>query len=325
MLGYLDTAGERLSIHCAVPWVTELIHEGCAGELQTGEPGPSRIDIVVEAASRPFATDGWTLLTRGARQRHGDVVVENVCTAGFDLHASCSEDRAELRFRWRPPLRDRVAARALRSRFHLLARSVLFQYPALWRAGARGRAPLHASAVETGGSSALITAPSGVGRSTLVLAELDAHGRSTGDNLAVGDGTSLWGLIEPVRIDAPGGGRRMPHGRSEIALAGRVGSITPTALVVLERGDVSAPTLVSRSRDTAARSLVTSTYMAGELRRYWSYAATLTLGTGFGPSHPAVTAVAEAFAAALPCFTLQLGDRPSGRLSELLDATRIAA
>ena len=60
-----------------------------------------------------------------------------------------------------------------------------------------------------------MTAPSGVGRSTLLLAS-SGGSRATADNLAVGDGTTVWGLVEPVRVEG-GGGRRMPHGRHEAA------------------------------------------------------------------------------------------------------------
>ena len=60
--------------------------------------------------------------------------------------------------------------------------------------------------------------------------------------------------------------------------------------------------------------------MAGELRRYWAFAATLALGTGLGGSHPPVEDVAGTLStqAAVPA-----GDprRPSGApLRELLRA-----
>jgi len=320
----LDTAGERLSIDCTLPWVADLISEGSGRELRHDEPGSPSVAIRVEAERQEFDTGGWSLLSRGAWHRPGEVVLENACTAGFDLHLSCSPDVAEFTFRWRPPVRDRVAARVLRSRFHLLARAVLIQYPALWRAGIRGRAPLHASAFASGQHCAMLTAPSGIGRSTLVLEELDAGSRSTGDNLAVGDGTTVWGLVEPLRVDA-GGGRRMPHGRSEVAMRDRAQALVPTSLVVLERGQAVSAELIPRSQETSARSLITSTYMAGELRRYWSFASTLAAGTGVGPPHPPITKIAETFAGSLPCFTLQLARQPGARLSELLDAMRIAA
>jgi hypothetical protein len=324
MVEFLDTAGERLSVECALPWVADLVREGSGGELRQGDAGSSSVSIRVEADQHRFDTSGWPLLTRGAWHRDGDVVVENVCTAGFDLHLACTPDAAEFTYRWRPPARDRIAARVLRSRFHLLARAVLIQYPALWRAGWSGRAPLHASAYDTGRVCPLLTAPSGVGRSTLLLEELQGGARATSDNLAVGDGSTLWGLVEPLRVSG-GGGRRMPHGRGEIAIRDRVESLAPSSLVVLERGEGEAPVLAPCSKDAAARSLVTSTYMAGELRRYWSFASTLAAGTGLGPAHPPVTAVADGFARSLRCFTLQLGRVPGAGLSDVIDELRSAA
>jgi hypothetical protein len=197
------------------------------------------------------------------------------------------------------------------------------QYPALWWAGVRGRAPMHASAWTSGGSTPLVTAPSGIGRSTLLRHELELGSCSTGDNLAVGDGTTLWGLVEPVRVEG-GSGRRMPHGRREAAIAGRVEALDPDALVVLERGSDDRPTLRRCSSTKAERALVTSTYMAAELRRYWAFAATLAAGTGVGPAHPPVTEVASAFVAGQTSFSLVLGKSPGACLSELLTAAEVA-
>jgi hypothetical protein len=198
------------------------------------------------------------------------------------------------------------------------------QYPALWAAGIRGRAPLHASACLAGAFRPLLTGASGIGRSTLLLGELRPDGGATGDNLAVGDGTTLWGLVEPVRV-VGGSGRRMPHGRHETPMPHRVASLVPNCLLVLERGLADYPTLSSCSVEMSARSLVTSTYMAGELRRYWAFAAILSAGTGRGPAHPPITEVASAFAAKLPCFSLALGRRPGAALNELLNAVDVAA
>ena len=211
----------------------------------------------------------------------------------------------------------------LRSRFHLLARAVLMQYPPLWWAGIRGRAPLHAPAWTNGRSTPLVTAASGIGRSTLLLREFELGARATGDNLAVGDGTTVWGLVEPVRA-AGGTGRRMPHGRHERPMADRVEALVPDALVVLERGLHDDASLRRCGSEPAERALVTSTYMAGELRRYWSFAAALAAGTGVGPPHPPISEVAAAFADAQPCFVLTLGKRPREALSELLTAVDVA-
>jgi hypothetical protein len=317
MHAFLDTAGECLEVESAVPWVSELIAEGAAGELSQDEPAAPSIRVDVEADRRAFRTEDWDVLTRGAWRRGGEVVIEDACTAGFDLHVRCTPQGAEFTYRWRPPARDRAAAWLLRSRFHLLARAVLMQYPALWCAGLSGRAPLHASASTAGGAIPLVTAPSGIGRSTIVLAELEAGGEATGDNLAVGDGSTVWGLVEPLRVEH-GVGRPMYHGRREVPMRRRVESLTPDSIVVLERGRADRPSLRACSPVDAARSLVTSTYMAGELRRYWAFAATLSAGTGVGPAHAPVADIASAFAASLPCFSLCLGRKPGTRLFEML-------
>ena len=318
----LRTAGESLAFDCALDWVAELIGEGSAQELRDVDTAAAVL-VCVDSTQRPFDTRGWCRLARGAWQRDGEVVLENACTSGFDLHVACNPAGAEFTYRWRPPARDRAAAWIFRSRFHLLARSVLMQYPALWWAGIRGRAPLHASAWTNGGSTPLVSAASGIGRSTLFLHELESGARATGDNLAVGDGTTVWGLVEPVRA-ASGGGRRMSHGRHESPIADRIEALVPDAVVLLERGSRDDASLRRCGSERAARALVTSTYMAGELRRYWSFAATLARATDVGPAHPPISEVAAAFADAQPCFVLALGKSPGAQLSQLLTALDVA-
>jgi hypothetical protein len=317
MRAHLDTAGERLGIDSALSWVDELIAEGSDGELRPGDGEAASVEIAVEASGRPFETLAWRPLTRGAWRSGEETVLENVCTSGFDLHVDAAEGEPRFTYRWRPPVRDRAAARILRSRWHLLARAALVQYPALWCAAGRGRVPLHASAVATAEGSVLVAAAGGSGRSTIVLEEARAGAPATGDNLAVGDGTSVWGLVEPVRIEG-GSGRRMAHGRNELQMPRRVAAIIPDTLVVLERGGEGEPTVEASDPVTAARSLVTSTYMAGELRRYWPFAAMLTAGTGFGPPQPPLTDVASAFASKLTCLRIVLGTSRGSRLSDLL-------
>jgi hypothetical protein len=324
MHGFLDTAGERISIQCSLPWVMMLIIEGAGGELRRVAAHDASVIVRVEADRSRFDTSGWEVLARGAWRRAGEVVVENACTTGFDLHVRCTPEHANFIYRWRPRARERAARGVLRSRFHLLARAVLMQYPALWWAGVRGGAPLHASALSLGASTPMLTAASGIGRSTLVLDELARGGRATGDNLAVGDGTTVWGLVEPLRIQG-GSGRRMPHGRHEVPMPDRIAALEPDSLVVLERGGSDHPRLSTLRPEAAARSLVTSTYAAGELRRYWDFAATLAAGTGLGPAHPPVTAVAANFAARVPCYSLALGHQSEAALADLLNTEEIAA
>lgn len=315
-----DTAGERVQVTSGLQWVSELIEEGAAGTLRRSADSGVSVFVSVERDSRPFDTADWSVLARGARTRGNDVVIENVLTSGFDVLVHCSEDHSEFTFRWRPPARDRVAARALRSRFHLLARAALSQYPALWWAGTRGRAPLHVSAYAVDRvATAMVVAPSGIGRSTLVDVEVAAGAVATGDNLAVGDGTTVWGLVEPMRMSG-GSGRVMPHGRTESQLEARVDALEPDILVVLTRGPQKKAQLFDCPPRVAERSLVTSTYAAGELRRYWSFAAMLAAGTGVGPAHPPIAEVAAEFAGRLRCSSLVLGQKRIGRLSELLAA-----
>jgi hypothetical protein len=319
----LRTGGECLVFDCSLDWVADLIAEGSAGELRDSETAADGIVICVESKRTPFETRGLSRLSRGAWHREGEVVLENACTSGFDLRARSNRDGWEFSYRWRPPARDRAAGWVLRSRFHLLARAVLMQYPALWCAGLCGRAPLHASAWTNADSTVLVTGSSGIGRSTLLLRELEAGARATGDNLAVGDGSALWGLVEPMRVSG-GSGRHMAHGRREVPMDGRIEAVGPDAVVVLERGSTDRPVVCPCSPDAAARALVTNTYAAGELRRYWPLAATLAAGTGAGPAQPPVSEVATAFVADRPCFSLSLATSPGASLRGLLAAPEVA-
>src|SRR3954452_4739089 len=322
MLASFESAGLHVDIDCELPWVGDLISEGTAGELCPPAGLPASLRVQVESDRRPFTAPGWRYMSRGVWERRDEVVIEDVCTTGFDLHAEVLGDRATFTYRWRPGPRSRTAAVALRSRFHLLARAALIQYPALWWAGTHGRASLHASAVEGAHATPLVCAASGVGRSTLLLAEVERGHRTTSDNLGVSDGESVWGLLEPARV-VGGAGRRMPHGRREIAIPGRADALAPSCVVTLERGDGERPVLLPCAPETAARALATSTYMAGELRRYWVFAAVLAAGTGRGPAHPSVADTASCLTTRMPCWTVALGREPGARLDDLLSRTEV--
>lgn len=313
----LESAGERIAIDSAVPWVSGLIEEACQGALDPG-PAVGSVRIHVEARRERFDLRGWELLTRGIWCRAGQVVVEDVCTSGFDVHVLCHDDAAEFTYRWRPPARERVAMVGLRSRFHLLARAALLQYPALWSAGLHGRTLLHVAVCTAGDATPLLAGPSGVGKSTLLAWEVGAGGRAASDNICVTDGRTAWAVVEPLRIEN-GSGRRMPHGRFETVLPGRVSWLVPDRVVVLRRGLGDRAQVSSCDPQRAARVLVTSTYMAGELRRYWELAAALSAGTGLGPAHPPVEDAARALTSQLPCLEVVLPCRPGPRLIQLLD------
>jgi hypothetical protein len=324
MMGVLPTAGERLSIECDLAWVAELIEESAGEELANEGSTSSSIRIRIESERAPFDVRGWAPLTRGAWHRDGRIVMEDPCTAGFDMLASCDGDGARFTFRWRPNPRSRAAGLALRSRFYLLARAVLVQYPAMWWAGSRGRAPLHASAFSTGAMTPLLAGPGGVGKSTLLLRELAGGATAVGDNLCVTDGSTVWGLVEPLRVEGATG-RRMPHGRREAPFPQRVREQVPDRVVVVRRGSADRAFIRSCDPDTAAHWLTAGTYMAGELRRYWAFAATLSLGTGAAPPHQPVGPMAASFAKRLPCIELNLGRLPDVRLSDLLRSGEVDA
>jgi hypothetical protein len=320
----LVQAGERLRVHAEPTWVADLLQEAAPGEWHPTSTHRADVVVSVERRTTPFDVRGWEPLTRGAFSRNGRCVVLDVCSSGFDVLVE-SEDRTDgppavrVTARWRPPARERLAVIVLRSRFHLLVRAVLVQYPALWAAGLRGRAPLHASAVEVDGGVPLLVGPGGVGRTSLVAAAARRGGRPCSDNLVAGDGWQVFGLVEPMRSES-GGGRPMSHGRREEPLPGRVRDLAPDRLVVLRRGSGPTPRVTRLDAVRAVRVLTASTYMAGELRRYWSLAATLGMGTGLGPPHPPVTEVARDLAGRLPATELTLAAVPGEDVTGLLTA-----
>jgi hypothetical protein len=322
-------AGERLLVDCPKEPVARLVREACGESLQpaTANDDEADIHLVVSEQTAPFATEGWDPLTRGAVQRDGAVVMSNACGSGFDLRVTTPTQAAHLRFeieaRYRPPGRERLAAAAMRSRFHLLARAVLLQYPAMWAASTRGRAPLHAAAVATDGWVTLLAGPGGVGRSTLLLDALRSGASACSDNLCVSDGRVVHGLVEPVRIEGAGG-RRMAYGRGERDLPRRVDALVPQCVVVLRRGGARETTVRPISAERAAFVLTAGTYMAGELRRYWAFAATLGLGAGLGDAQPAVADVARVLSG-LPCAEITLGARPTPGLAELVSGIAAAS
>jgi hypothetical protein len=313
----VTTVGEVVEVETSARWVSDLLAESLGGAQDADASARGALRIRVEDGSRPFAHDGWTYLTRGAWVGDHALLVRDVCTSGFDLLLEWHDQQAQFTFRWNPPPKTRAANLALRSRFHLLARAALLQYPALWWAGTRGRVPLHAPSYARRQLTPLLAGPSGVGKTTLLARELADGACAVSDNVCVGDGERVWGLVEPMRAEHLAG-RRMPHGRREGELPNRVAVLTPDRVVVLRRGDGQHVRVRPLDAGVAARILTTGTYMAGELRRYWSFAATLALASGLGPAHPPVVEVAQTFASRLPCLEVALPNAEGIRLSDVL-------
>jgi hypothetical protein len=258
-------------------------------------------------------------VTRGATvDDHGVVALSSTGGSGFDQWWTVGSQGLEVRTAWNPSPAELVASR-LRSRFRALRAQVALHYPVLWWAGVQGRAPLHVSVLEAGGTVVMLAGPGGVGKSTLVAGELARGARATCDNLAVCDGTVAYGLSEPLRLD-PGsrgdGGTPTTHGRREHTWQA-VPELTPDVVVVLRRGTGSEHRLRPTAPDVARRALVAGTLAAGELRRYWAVQAVVGLATGSGPVLPEVDAVADQLTTRLPCYELELGTRRDTALSDL--------
>lgn len=311
----LRTAGELVAVTSQLPWVTRLIGTQVGTDSDGGADSPT-VALSVEASTAAFPLAGLRVVTRGGYARDDLVVLHDAGGSGFDLCCAVDGDLLEVTARYRPARATRAANLALAGRFGLLAAQILVHYPVLWRAGWRGRVPLHASVLATGSGTPLLAGPGGVGKTTILSAALRDGAVATADNLCAADTDSCYGLVEPLRTDAPGGhGRRTSHGRVSRPFGARAPVLTPDRLVVVERGERTS--IRSVVPDEAARVLVAGTYAAGELRRYWAFAATLALATGRGPAHPPVGEVAAGYAARLPCLRLRVGDGDTATAAQL--------
>jgi hypothetical protein len=318
-LGVIETAGELVLASSELGWAGRLLAECAAGELREHGPSGATVEVRVERSRRAFDTRGWAPLGRDACRHDGEVVLRDACRAGFDMHLRCDPTLSRFTFRWRPPLLTRSAALALRIRARMLSRAVLLHFPAMWFAGTKGRVPIHAPAVRVGDSTLLLAGNSGVGKTTFIQGKTELGFPATGDNLSVTDGRTVWGVVEPMR-SAGGGGRRMTYGRREASMASRVSALVPDRIVVL-RGDVESR-VATVDPHAAERALVTGTYMAGELRRFWPFAALLAAGTGLGPSHPPVVEAARELSVRLPAIEAGLPDLAGDAFERLAAISR---
>jgi hypothetical protein len=319
----IQTGGEVVAITSELGWAERLLcfqlGAGSAGmkadpaEPQASAAGRATVRVHIEAVAKPFGTIGMRVITRGAYAGAGHVVMVNAGGSGFDVRVSCDSTVLDVVARYRPPLKERMANTALGERFGLLASQILVHYPVLWRAGWRGRVPLHASVLRTEAGTPLFAGPGGVGKSRLVRSAMSAGAVATADNLCCADAGECFGIAEPLRMhDVDAGpqrlGGRTSNGRVLAPFGRREPVLAPDRLVVLERAATIATTVTEIDPVDAARALVAGTYAAGELRRYWAFAATLALATARGPAHPPITDVATALAARVPCLRIRVGD-----------------
>jgi hypothetical protein len=322
MRAVVSTAGTRVGVECELPWAAQLLAECCGDTLELDPPStadPAQLCISIESSHDPFDVSGLAPLSRSAWSGAGELVMRDVCTSGFDLRLRLNKGRPAITYRWRPPPATRTAAMVLRARFQLLARAALLQYPAMWWASTRGAVPLHAAVLSVDGVAMLLAGPAGVGKTTLLMRELRNGGVATSDNLSVSDGSNCWGVVEPVRVEGVTG-RRMTHGRHETQLPRRIECLIPDVVVVLRRSLDGAMAVRRCSSNEAVRSLAGGTYMAGELRRYWAFAATLATATGLGPVHPAISETSALLSRRLSCLEVSLPANCELRMHEVLEA-----
>jgi hypothetical protein len=111
----------------------------------------------------------------------------------------------------------------------------------------------------------------------------------------------------------------MPHGRREAHLRARVPAVVPNVVVLLRRSANGHSSVRPCSSREAGRELAAGTYTAGELRRFWPFAALLAMGTGVGPVHPPVAALCRVLADRVPTFDVALASGHGDRLAQLLE------
>jgi hypothetical protein len=316
----LHTAGQRVAVEGAATAIDSIL-ASTGGAERDCDDLPNLV-VSVEQSKQRFSTSGCEPITRGvwATDRR-EAILESAGGSGYSQLWSIDEDGLRVVSRWTPSAKEAAAARLLPARHHALTGQVLVHYPALWLAMQQGFAPLLVSVVEIDGIAVLLAGPGGVGKSSLVARELAGGSRATCDNLAACDGTIAYGLAEPIRLPAELGdatGRKTFHGRREHGWEKRMRSLRPELIVVVRRGLQPSPRLRPITETQAVRAIVSGTYAAGELRRFWSTAAVLAMATGCGPAHPPIEEVAATFAARMPCLELQLSREPGAGLAEIL-------
>lgn len=313
------SAGLTLAIDAPPGRWRQRVAEACAGQFTQGMSAD--VHVRIEVGAGPFGLEGLDPLTRGAWAGRGCVVMEDACASGVDLRLTVRDDSLQVEARPRPMPSQRGLALLAPARTLLLWREAILQYPVLWWAGLKGGVPMHVSALVVDGEGVVLAGPGGVGKSTLLVDAMTAGAQAVSDNLCVCFGSTLFGVLEPLRT-ASGKGRRMPHGRRESGWMARRENVTAGRILVLRRGSGSDVAMVSIRGREAARVMAAGTYAAGELRRYWAFSSTLALGTGLGPPTPAVVASAGELASGIPCSQVLLPSTPGVHLSDLIAGPR---
>jgi hypothetical protein len=316
------SAGITLAVDAPKGRWRQRVAEACAGQFTQGI-SPD-VHVRIEVGAGPFGLKGLDPLTRGAWAGPECVVMKDACASGVDLRLTISEKCLQVQARPRPRPSQHGLAVLAPARTLLLWREAMLQYPVLWWAGLKGGVPMHVSALVVDGEGVVLAGPGGVGKSTLVADAMSGGAQAVSDNLCVCIGSTLYGVLEPLRTDS-GKGRRMPHGRRESGWTTRGEHLVADRILVLRRGSQSDVEMVPIRAGEAARVIAAGTYAAGELRRYWAFASTLALGTGLGPAHPPVVGSAAELASGIPCSEVLLPSTPGVHLLDLIAGPRAGA
>ena len=240
------------------------------------------------------------------------------------IRASCKyvprDALSRLRY-MKPARREKKTNRTL---FKMLYYALYF--PLAWSLErSRGWEILHASAVEKGGKGLVLAGHGGAGKSTLALSMLaDPEVKFISDNLIFHDGSSVYSLPEPVRLDGSSleairGGGYMPEVtglprsahpkqtfRVEPGRTAHSASVRTVALLRFTANSFLRPLDPSE----ASAHLVGARDLVKEVEAYRSVAAFLSMATagaageGGGPAAPATTI---ALAKQADCYLVGIG------------------
>ncbi len=303
--------GVRVNLRCDSAEVESYVRAHLGPEAGAAHEAPD-LDLALEwrwgAPGPASPASGGERIGRHLREREGRLLWSRVPGfEGLSLEAgrrgSTMEVTAACRYAPRDPLarlRYLNAARRARKTNRTLFRLLYFAlyFPMAWHLETRrGWELLHASAVERRGRGLVLAGHGGSGKSTLALSMLaDPEVRLVSDNLILHDGSRIYGLPEPVRLDPSSLEAIHACGvRPEPTALPRAAHPKPTFRVDPSRsapeGEASAIILLRfapgsslrrmGSEETAAH-LVAARDLVREVEGYRAVAAFLSLAAGGG-------------------------------------------
>ncbi len=287
------------------------------------------VRLVLERSRQPFEP-GSRLVTRGvSAAADGTTTIDDVGGSGYAQQWSCTGDELVVRTRWCPAPGALAARHLLRTRFRALRGQVLLHHPvcggrrcAVWLhftcRSSTSTGPPYCSRVPAGSASQVWSHAARGG------------GRAVCDNLAVSEGTTTFGLAEPLKLRAhpgsSGEGPAAPHAGRERTWPERGARVATELVVVLRRADAAHAHVSPMTTAAACREIVADTlHGRGEPRR-WCVGGSLALATDRGPARPRSSRVAARPIQDLPCVEVGSGEsgtasgmapRPAGRAARL--------